>query len=356
MPFLPRLFAGMRAGVRRETRPDAASTPGALPDRGQIGWVVSGEHPEATSSYRYTAYIPARELGGPVLRFEQGMDAEALLDQNALRGLVLGKAFDDSFVSLARAGKARGIPVLAAMCDWHFDSPVNRKLSRIADRVVVQTEMMAAGVRQHFSVEPVIIEEPYEGPRGEPRFAPGETIRLLWYGHDANLDTLAAGVMQVANLAGLKLEISVVTNRPQDVPLALARLEGSKANLRIISHAWSPQRQWQELAACDAVLLPSLPTRDKLVKGHGRLVQAIHAGRLALAYPLPQYEELSQFCWCDEQLGEGLAWALSHPSEALQRIIAGQTCIDTRFAPSRIARRWLEEIERNSGAPGARTR
>jgi hypothetical protein len=103
----------------------------------------------------------------------------------------------------------------------------------------------------------------------------------------------------------------------------LSGLPESKARVRFATHAFSLDRQWHELAECDAVLLPSFPARAKLVKGHGRLVQAIHAGRLALAYPLPQYEELADFCWCGEDLGAGLAWALAHPAEVLERIRAG---------------------------------
>ena len=274
------------------------------------------------------------------------MDARAFLDQHRFRALVLGKAFDSSFVELAEAAKARGIVVLAAMCDWHFDSPINRKLSGIANRTVVQTEMMAAGVRRYFKLEPAIIEEPYEGPRGAPRFAPARTIRLLWYGHSSNLDTLGAGLEQVCKPGGMDLLISIVTERPDLAHQVLSGLSAHAARARFVTHAFSLERQWQELAECDAVLLPSYPAREKLVKGHGRLVQAIHSGRLALAYPLPQYEELADYCWCGEDLGAGLTWALAHPAEVLERIRAGQTYVDQRFSPARVARRWAEEIAR----------
>jgi len=337
-----RLLASIRrrlfpAGRRSAAAPEA-------PGERAIGWIVYSDQADSNASYRYTCYIPASELGGPILLFKAGMDPHAFLDRHRLRALVLGKAFDPAFVALAEAARARGIPVLAALCDWHFDNPINRKLSRIASRTVVQTEMMAAGVRQHFKIEPVIIEEPYEGPRGAPRFAPAGTIRLLWYGHSSNLDTLGAGLEQVCKLDGMDFLISIVTERPEEVDQVLSGLPESKASVRFAVHQFSLNRQWRELAECDAVLLPSYPAREKLVKGHGRLVQAIHSGRLALAYPLPQYEELADFCWCGEALGEGLAWALTHPAEILDRIRAGQACVDQRFSPARIASRWAEEI------------
>ncbi len=341
--ILQRVFASIRRrflpGVGR-----GAATQDA-PGGQATGWIVSSDRPDAIGSDRNACSI-ARELGDPVFVFGQGMDPHAFLDQHRLRALVLGKAFDPAFVALGEAARARGIAVLAAMCDWHFDSPTNRKLSRISNRIVVQTEMMAAGVRQHFKVEPAIVEEPYEGPRFAPRFAPTAAIRLLWYGHSSNLDTLGAGLEQVCRLDGKDFLISIVTERPDMADQVLSRLPQSRARVRFSTHQFSLDRQWQELAECDAVLLPSYLAREKLVKGHGRLVQAIHSGRLALAYPLPQYEELAEYCWCGEDLGEGLDWALARPTDVLDRIHAGQLYVDQRFAPKRIARRWAEEIAR----------
>jgi len=309
------------------------------------GWIVSSDEDACSGSDR-NAYAIARELGHPALVFVHGMDPDQFLERHPLRALVLGKAFDSSFVALARAAKARGIAVLAAMCDWHFDSQVNLELSRLANRIVVQTEMMAAGVRTHFGVAPIIIEEPYEGPRGEPRFAPLETVRLVWYGHSNNLDTLVPGLDQVARAGAKDLLVSIVTERPDMAKEVLSRLPAPESPMRCVVHPFSLARQWRELADCDAVLLPSRPAREKLVKGHGRLVHAIHSGRLALAFPLPQYEELADFCWCGADLGVGLRWALQNPGPALERIRSGQAYVDTRFSPRRIAQRWAEELAR----------
>lgn len=338
---LQRVLASIRQRLARRGSAVAAQAPGAR----AVAWIVSSEPPHSIGSDRNAGYI-ARELGDPVFVYKAGMDAQVFLDQHPLRALVLGKAFDRAFLELAVAARARGIPVLAAMCDWHFDSPINRRLGSVANRTVVQTEMMAAGVRQHFGIEPVIIEEPYEGPRGEPRFAPARTVRLLWYGHSSNLDTLGAGLEQVCRLDGMDLQVSIMTEKPENVGQVLSGLPESRAEVRFDVHPFSLERQWQELTRCDAVLLPSHLSREKLVKGHGRLVQAIHAGRLALAYPLPQYEELADFCCCGEDLGAGLVWALAHPAQVLERLRAGQAYIDRRFAPARIARRWAEEIAR----------
>lgn len=307
-------------------------------------WVVTGDDPAQLASYRYVALIPAAALDARVVGCEPESDAAALLEQARPSALVLGKAFHAGFVRLAEVAKARGIPVLAALCDWHFDNPINIALSRIADGIVVPTQAMADAVRQNFQRPAVVIEDPYEGPRDAPRFAPGDPIRLLWFGHSANHDTLAAGIAQVGAGFRRNLHVQVITNQPENVGPALSRLPRLKAAIQVEAFEWSLEQQWRLLAGCDAVLLPSHPGKDKLVRGHNRLVQTIHAGRLALAYALPAYRELSAYCWCGKDLGQGLTWALANRTEAMARIAAGQAYIDTRFAPARIAGRWREVI------------
>lgn len=316
-------------------------------DFSRIGWVVSGDNPEQLASYRYVALIPAAELGAQVWRCDAETDKDviAFLDLYRPAALVLTKvAFHAGLLALAQAAKARGIPVLAAMCDWHFDSPVNIGLAGIADRIVVPTGAMADAVREHYRQEAVVIEDPYEGPRGTPRFAPGKVIRLLWFGHSANHDTLAAGIAQVGAGYRRDLHVSVITSEPENISRVLAGLPRLKAHIEVAVFPWSLERQWELIDGCDAVLLPSHPARDKLIRGHNRLVQTIHAGRLALAYALPAYRELDAFCWCGRDLGQGLTWALSHRAEVEKRIAAGQEAIDQRFAPARIAARWEETI------------
>jgi hypothetical protein len=313
-------------------------------------WVVCGDHPEQLASYRYVALIPAAQLGARVAHCEPETDPEEFLERNRPAVLILGKAFHPGFVTLAQAAKARAIPVLAAMCDAHFDNPVNIALARIADRIVVPNRAMAEEVRRHFGVAPALIEDPYEGPRGAPRFAPADPLRLLWFGHSANHDTIAAGIAQIGAGARRNIHLSVLTNETGNIPHLLARLPRMKAAIEVVAEEWSLPRQYALLETADAVLLPSQPRPDKRVRGHNRLVQAIHAGRLALAWPLPAYLELADYCFCTRDLGAGLMAALANPAAASARIAAGQAAIDARFAPARIAARWRAEIERVAAA------
>jgi hypothetical protein len=310
-------------------------------------WVVEGPRVlDEFASIRYMATIPARELGEDVVAFSAGQTTpDAFLDRYRPRVIILNKAFTFDLVQLAEAAKARGIKVLCIFCDWHFDKPQNRALSQLADKIIVQTATMASAVAHQFGREAVLIEEAYEEPRGAPRFVPGKKIRAVWYGSSGNLDTLSTGLRQLAAIKGRRISLTLVTDAaPDQVAPMLHGMPEPNSEIRVEMFPWSLEKQWRVTRSADVILLPSSPDKEKIVKGHNRLVQAIHAGRLALAYPLPQYLELGDYCWCGEDMADGFNWALANRQDVRRRLVDGQAYIDTRFSPKAVAARWREEI------------
>ena len=55
---------------------------------------------------------------------------------------------------------------------------------------------------------------------------------------------------------------------------------------------WSLDAQWRRLRACDAVIIPSLQDSIKQVKSANRMVEALWAGRPAVARNHVQYDRL----------------------------------------------------------------
>jgi hypothetical protein len=80
------------------------------------------------------------------------------------------------------------------------------------------------------------------------------------------------------------------------------------------------------------------------VKSHNRLVEAIRGGRLAIASPIPAYQELSHYAWVGEPLAAGLRWAQDHPDEVVQRVTAGQAHVEARFAPRVVGQKWARAL------------
>lgn len=312
-----------------------------------IAWIVSTDRPALISGYRYNALIPARELGRPVLALKPSDDIDEFLDRQPLDLIVVCKPMlsdrppigHHPFVRLAHEAKKRGVIVCFHVTDWHFDEPEHQALIKISDQIIVQTKYLAEIITKKFNLQPLIIEEPYEGPRGKPKFRPKNALKLVWYGHSANLDTLAIGLHQLMPLKE-KFELSVVTEDTKRAGFVLNSIPKPPGLTQYQISPFSLETQWKKIRSADIVLLPSNYEEKKLVKGHNRLVQSIHAGRLAIAFPLPQYRELAPYCCCTENLYEGVSWALANKLRVFKMLKAGQDYIDGRFSPKVVAARW----------------
>lgn len=192
-----------------------------------------------------------------------------------------------------------------------------------------------------------VIEDPYErSPAAPARFAPGETLRLAWYGVFGNvLRPLVEGRFAdiARRLAPRPVEIAFITNAGHAnlVNDMAAHLRGIHPGCRLRMIPWSTETVAREVSAADLVVLPQDTGGEwGSVKSHNRLVEALRGGRLAIVSPIPSYRELADWAWVGEDLSEGVAWALANPAEVLQRITGGQAVVAERFSPQRIGEKW----------------
>lgn len=306
-------------------------------------YIYNTRLPDIVASIRVVALIPARQIGLRALYFGTGMDAGVFLDRHHPSALILTKAFDDSVIELAQAAALRGITIVTTLCDLHFSGESgrrNRKLCELSKAVVVQTMTMAEEVMRQFGKRCTIIEEAIEYPREQPRFAPGRPLKLLWYGHEANHDTLSTGISALATSGLGPIQFRIVTNAMPG--FMNCGFPGQPKDMDFEVVPWSLSTQYSALAWCEMVFVPSSDTPEKRVKGHNRLVEAINAGRLAIAYPLPQYCELVDYSCCSADYGASIRTALADPHAALKKIENGQRYIDSRFAAAVVANKWCQ--------------
>ncbi len=296
------------------------------------------------ASIRYRLLIPAQALPeSRVTQVAQGANRRTLLERfagadAAVFGKILEPALAPVALELAAALSAKGVKVTVDFCDDHFDhsqlGPVYRALANVADGIVVSTPALAEVVRQQTPTKVGIVGDPVEGARREPSALRQPPLRLLWFGHPANLDTLRFGLPQLG-ARGLEFSLTVVT-------AAGSGAENSGHRFR----PWSSDAVFDELGKCDAVIIPSNPYDPrKAVKSANRFTEALWAGRFVIAHPLPSYEPLAPYGWVGEDLGEGLAWLTGHPDEALARIRAGQDWVAANASREAIAAAWKAAIE-----------
>jgi cephalosporin hydroxylase len=335
----------------------------AAPVRGPDGELTSDV---ASLRYRVLSRIRAAGRGRHdhrIVRMHAGVAQEVREKVLEADVMVFSKSFEPANEALAREARARGVAVIWDVCDDHYDHPQFgahfRAMTALATRVVCNTPQMAEIAGRFSAAPPVVIEDPFEGPGGTPAFAPHEPLRLLWYGVAGNLDTLQAAIPELMRFAEERPMTLVALTQPVEHMIApaeeVARRTGGR--LRILPRPWSLEAQWRELAACDAVLLPSLPTAAKAAKSANRLVEALHAGRPAVAYPLPAYAPFARWTPVTESLSDGLRALLADPAAAAGRVAAAQAFIAERFAPAAISRKWealLAELRPGGDAPRPR--
>jgi glycosyltransferase involved in cell wall biosynthesis len=291
------------------------------------------------ASVRYRLLIPAQAVSGSkVTHIGLGANRRTLLERfEGAQAAVFGKFFAAStaqtVLDLATALKERGTKVIADYSDDHFANPTlgpaYGAVANMVDHVVASTPGLAEVVREHTRAPVSVITDPVEGGRSEPRASASSPPRLLWFGHPLNLDTLRFGLPQLA-----------------DYSLTLLTAPGAGADT--LGHRfrpWSTAALFEELRDCDAVIIPSNPYDPrKAVKSPNRFTEALWAGRFVIAHPLPTYQPLAAFGWVGEDLGEGLAWLLEHPGEAIERIRAGQEWIAKHCTPEAVGRAWKSVI------------
>ncbi len=271
--------------------------------------------------------------------------------------VIISKVFGDQALRLAQDAKTRGARLIADFCDNFLDhpkrGPLQHSLLRMADQVVAATDGMAHAIKKHGYRVDAVISDPVEMPRGEPKFAPAGTLKLLWFGHAVNLDTLKPLLPHLAQLAKRQpLALNVVTLLPNGkVDLDKLVPDG----LSVTYTPWSVEATREAIADCDIVVIPVLASQYKVAKSPNRLLEPLRAGRMVVAGPLPAYQPFADSAWIGENLIEGLQWALDNPQEVLKRIQQGQDDIQAFFTVEAIAKAWGEVFEASPVAAGAAT-
>lgn len=177
-----------------------------------------------------------------------------------------------------------------------------KAMCQVADTLTVSSPVMAQIVRDRTYRDAVVITDPYENECWLPQVI-GKTV--LWFGHGANL----------SSLAGLG-----------DVP-----------DLQLCTgEVWSAANERRCLAESAVVLL----TGSNAGASANRVVKALRAGRFVVTPGgIESWNELADFIWIGD-VHEGIRWALNNREDACKRIAAGQEYVRDRFSPQTVGKQW----------------
>jgi glycosyltransferase involved in cell wall biosynthesis len=344
---------------------------GVLSERSQV-------HPQdelyaGLASTRLRVIIPARELARrfpvwlvPIAEFIERPRLEHLGRPQAVVIGKLSSAYVSAkqrqlrqLIAALRAGERQGrlladlsddYAALAKALNEPFLKEYQRGLGRACE-FIVPTEALASSVRGDARRGLHLIEDPFESPAAKPARAwSAGPVRLAWFGSIGpfNLALIEQGLKELAAaFPDQPMHVELVAQRgaQQAILAAAARLASASPRFAVSFTTWSLAATEAAIERADFVWLPQEHRAAwGRVKSHNRLVSAIRGGRLAIASPIPSYQELAAYAWVGEPLSEGLRWALANPQAAAQRVSEGQRYVEQRFSPETIGRRWAEVL------------
>jgi len=323
------------------------------------------------ASMRLRMLIPGAELARRVnlsvrlIPFARFLQDPALAHLENVRALVIGKLSVGEVAALGDAGRDRlfdavgrcGHPVFADFSD-NYPAFGGANVAQLADyqtrmgaaaTITVPCQALAEAIGAQAQRGIHVIEDPYETPEQPARFAPEEALlRLCWFGsaYEPALVEGAFGAIAAAQPARrLRLEFLALASRAPMARQLETRMRAANPAAEVRFAEWSFDAVARALRDCDVVVLPQdAASAWGRCKSHNRLVQAIRAGRVAVASAIPAYVELAGCAEIDDDLPAALARALAQPRAALDKVVAGQALVRERFSPAHIAERWASVL------------
>lgn len=218
-----------------------------------------------------------------------------------------------------------------------------------ANGIVVPTVKLGELMQQAINLPlPIhVVGDPIEVQHQPARFAPGETLKLLWYGtlraHGPVMQKFFATDLP-AIAAATPVDVHMVCEAvPDDVQAAVLGPFHRAANVRFTE--WSVAALERALTECDIVVLPfALDSMSAVGKSNNRALQALYAGRFVAAHPIESYLEVGSFCGLDVSLPRIILAARANPAAALDMLQRGQSYVAERYTPAAIGGQWLAMI------------
>lgn len=276
--------------------------------------------------------------GEAIARRQELLQVLAALGRQAQAGERLFADLSDDFASLAQANDARFLKEyqqgLGRACAW-----------------IVPTQALAAAVKRHAHRGVHVIEDPFELSGAKPvRTWRGGPLRLAWFGtlSRVSVEFIEGELRELgAAFSGSGIVVEMVAQAQAHDALSGigSRISRAYPSLSVAFTPWSLPATEAAIERCDFVWLPQdVRSGWGRVKSHNRLVAAIRGGRLAIASPIPAYEELAPYAWVGDPLAQGLRWAMANPDEAARRVTLGQPYVEQRFSPEAVGRRWAQVL------------
>ena len=237
-----------------------------------------------------------------------------------------------------------------------IDSELYKNLLFLSDHVVTPSEKLkhlAGNAISNLSPTSVI-EDPCLLPRQEfSQLNTGETIRLLWFGNQPNLQYLFREIQNLFSKSdqSKRYELTILT-----LQYALKSVQ-HKYSSNLIPSNWSlrltswnienqPTQLKAELSRAHITLLPSDPL-DPRKNGvsHNRLLDSIQSGCIAIASPVDSYIELAKVSLVGDNFPKLLNFAVANYPRLCKKYSQLRDAVLQRFNADLNIKKWETAIQ-----------
>jgi len=259
--------------------------------------------------------------------------------------------------------KSRSIPVLVNYSD-NLAAPTNKSVATLyrsllwhADAVIYPCKAMQQlgkpWLNQNNPAQEWIIEDPWQVEELPYRqLNPDQPCRIIWYGHSSNAQYLLKGLpklLQFCN-AHANYELTILSDSATQTRVKQQLKQSPQCKpwrLRYVQ--WDnnsqPAQLNHELTRAHIAIIPSdIQDKRKLAASHNRAVDAIQAGCMVIASPLPSYKELSKLLLLSEDFGGTINAGIQQYSRLTNKWQVHRKKHMERFSPSSNAAKWREII------------
>ena len=306
---------------------------------------TSSKYQTRRASHRLRGEVTCRALA------DQGYDAKILTDWNEVDSDTLVIFLKLSQPEQIQQAKDLGAKTVYDLCDNKFGEQAEYEpCCRQADVVSVNSIQMGISVKEHTGLDAVVMPDPYERPRLDPVFSPGEELKLLWFGSQSSfkffpivevwqrLETEIGNYCYTMISSKTERLLSKMTLR-QDKGM-LSGVNFSKLDLQ----PWTWELQGELLKNCDIVLMPIQTDNPRTdTKSANRVIDSLISGRFVITSPLASYEEFAPYTWQGDYI-EGIKWARDNPVEVVERITLGQRYVEENYSAAMLSKKFMEAI------------
>ena len=283
---------------------------------------------------------------------EHGYDSKILKDWNEVDKNTIVIFLKHTLPESIIRAKSLGAFTVYDLCDNKFDEEETYHLCcAAADIVSANSENMKISIKENTGKDSIVMPDPFERPKLDPKFSPGKDIKLLWFGSQSSLGLFPlVEVWERLEKELVNYNFTMIMSKPDRLRNKMikrkdAGIIDSCINFnKIQMHDWDWDLQGQFLKECDIVLIPvNTDNYRTITKSANRVIDSLISGRFVVTSPLESYLEFKDYTWQGDYI-EGIKWSLANPDQVIDKIAKGQQYVEQNYSAKILSNKFIEDI------------